>query len=280
MVTPVRNDESINSDTEHSLNSVEEKIQECEITLDSEGNSDTNTEHMNIDSEIGTESRKNLVFNYYNVGKENEKGNRKEILNVIESFKDKRVYVTKKVRMNSEARLNKNNIHSIVLVNVYTFTVLCFSIFSITNETDSKFELLGLIVSIGLFGVSLFVSLFGYREKAIAFKNSYLKINEIEGNLSTLLLNKELTDEELIKGYSACQKEYNEILDKTDNHIDKDFIAYKIGSNNASVSEIVKHIYYKISSSIIWILLYSIPLITMLLIMLAFFEVIKLGSSS
>lgn len=280
MVIPVRSDESTNSDTEQSLNSVEEKIQESETILDSEKNSDTNSEQINIDSEIGTESRKNIVFNYYNNSKEKEKGNRKEIINVIESFKDKRVYVTKKVRMNSEARLNKNNIHSIVLVNVYTFTVLCFSIFSITNETDSKFELLGLIVSIGLFGVSLFVSLFGYREKAIAFKNSYLKINEIEGKLSILLLNKELTDEELIKGYSACQKEYNEILDKTDNHIDKDFIAYKIGSKNATVFEIVKHIYYKMSSLIIWVLLYSIPLITILLVILAFFEVIRFGSSS
>ncbi|WP_342510922.1 SLATT domain-containing protein [Sporosarcina sp. FSL K6-1522] len=270
MDIPVRNDESVSSDTEHSLNSAEEKIQESETTLGSEKNRATNSERMNLESETETEFREKLVFNYYNVSKENEKGYRKEILNTIKNFKDKRVYVTKKVRMNSEARLNKNNIHSIILVNVYTFTVLCFSIFSITNETDLKFELLGLIVSMGLFGVSLFVSLFGYREKAIAFKNSYLKINEIEGNLHTLLLNMELTDEELIKAYSVCQKEYNEVLDKTDNHIDKDFIAYKIGSNNATVSEIIKYIYYKISSSIIWVLLYSIPLITMVLMILAF----------
>lgn len=280
MEIPDRDDKRISNDTEHSLDLAKENILESETTLDIEKNNDTNTEPMNIGSDIENEPEKTVVFNYYNIGKETEKINHKEILNEIESFRDKRVYITKKVRMNSEARLNKNNIHSIILVNVYTFTILCFSIFSITNETDSKFELLGLIVSIGLFGVSLFVSLFGYREKAIAFKNSYLKINEIEGKLSILLLNKELTDEELIKGYSTCQKEYNEVLDKTDNHIDKDFIAYKIGSSNATASEIVKHIYYKTSSLITWILLYSIPFITMLLIILAFFEVIQLGSSS
>lgn len=280
MEIPDRDDKRISNDTEHSLDLAKENILESETTLDIEKNNETNPEHMNIGSDIKNEPEKTVVFNYYNIGKETEKINHKEILNEIESFRDKRVYITKKVRMNSEARLNKNNIHSIILVNVYTFTILCFSIFSITNETDSKFELLGLIVSIGLFGVSLFVSLFGYREKAIAFKNSYLKINEIEGKLSILLLNKELSDEELIKGYSSCQKEYNEILDKTDNHIDKDFIAYKIGSSNATASEIVKHIYYKTSSLITWILLYSIPFITMLLIILAFFEVIQLGSSS
>lgn len=31
MVIPVRNDESISSDTEHSLNSIEEKIQESKL---------------------------------------------------------------------------------------------------------------------------------------------------------------------------------------------------------------------------------------------------------
>ena len=54
--------------------------------------------------------------------------------------------------------------------NYYTFGVLAFSIWTLVSE-DSNMSLLTVVASVGLFGLSIFVSAIGYREKALRIKN-------------------------------------------------------------------------------------------------------------
>ena len=69
--------------------------------------------------------------------------------------------------MDSEARMNHNNIISIFIVNYYTFMILALSVISLIldDKYSSSLTILTTIVSIALFGISLFISLYGFKEK-------------------------------------------------------------------------------------------------------------------
>lgn len=238
-----------------------------EVELDSnELNIDEPTADEQTLDESATENKEATPV-IVTVDNEDTLQNRQEIINDITEFRDRKVYVTKKTRMNSEVRLNRNNIHSIILVNVYTFTILCYSIISIKYEANDIFTLMSVIVSVALFGVSLFVSLYGFREKALAFKNSYLEMSGIENKLSILLLRKDLSNEELTSKFSEYQDNYTEILNKIDNHVEKDFIKYKVNSNNVTAEDIIKHGFHKFLSIIMWGIFYSIPVISLIIIL-------------
>jgi SMODS and SLOG-associating 2TM effector domain family 5 len=141
-----------------------------------------------------------------------------EIKNLINN----RVWVTKKARMEAEARMNRNNFFMTLLVNYYTFIVLAFSIWTLVSENNNM-SLLTVIASVGLFGISIFVSAVGYREKALQFKESYLSLNELEFDLKYLLRNENLEESLVINDLKLYEKKYNEILTKSENHNDLDF---------------------------------------------------------
>jgi hypothetical protein len=141
----------------------------------------------------------------------------------IKTLKDDRVWITKKARMEAEARMNRNNFLSQILVNYYTFGVLAFSIWTLVSQ-NNYMSLLTVVASVGLFGMSIFVSAIGYREKALQYKESYLNLSELEFELKNLLRNKEMKDPEIVAELDKLEKRYTEILSKSDNHIDSDFI--------------------------------------------------------
>lgn len=144
----------------------------------------------------------------------------------ITNFRDNRVYITKKVRMNAEERMNRNNLHSIIILNIYTFILLCYSINALSSPVDKYLSIVTLIVSLAVFGVSLFVSLYGFREKALAYKMSHLELAEIETHLDILELDCHSNHKELLKLFKIYQLEYHKIMSKTDNHKKIDYIKY------------------------------------------------------
>ncbi|MED0681608.1 SLATT domain-containing protein [Bacillus sp. 22446] len=146
----------------------------------------------------------------------------------IESLKDNRIWITKKARMEAEARLNRNNLFAQLLVNYYTFVVLAFSIWTLVSQ-DKVMSLLTVIASVGLFGVSIFVSSAGFREKALQFKDSYSNLNELEFELNNLLrISDSIGIYELIKRLKEYEIQYNNILNKIDNHKDVDYIKVRL----------------------------------------------------
>jgi hypothetical protein len=146
-----------------------------------------------------------------------------QIINEIKYLSNDRIWKTKKARMEAEERLNKYNFLSNLLVNYYTFFVLAFSIWTLISE-DTDISLLTVIASVGLFGVSLFLSYVGFREKAIQFKDSYQRLDELDIDVKSLLRKSNtITVEELINILNSYEKKYNEIISKTDNHSSIDY---------------------------------------------------------
>ncbi|KML07130.1 SLATT domain-containing protein, partial [Rossellomorea marisflavi] len=168
----------------------------------------------------------------------------KTLIDEITHFKEQRVWVTKKTRMESEARMNNNNIFSLFVVNFYTLIVLSLSIVglvSIDEEIIDRISVLTVISSVALFGISLFVSLYGYKEKANSYKQCYLDLTRIESQCQNLILS-DLDYKSRISNFNEIKKEYNHILEKTDNHSNADRLVYL--RNNKKLDSLENQIAY------------------------------------
>lgn len=146
-----------------------------------------------------------------------------EIIDEIKYFANERIWKTKKARMEAEARLKSNHLISNILINYYTFFVLGFSIWSLVLESESEkakyVTLMTLISSVGLFGVSLLITTLGYREKAVQFKESYIKLDSLESDFKHLLRSMyRMQKEEVIDEFHSLEKKYFDILTLSDNH--------------------------------------------------------------
>ncbi len=146
--------------------------------------------------------------------------------NLVDEIKylvDERVWKTKKIRMEAEARLNRNNLVSVIILNYYTFVVLAFSIWSLildpTSQITTRISLMLVIASVGLFGVTLFLSTVGFKEKAVQFKDSYVRLDNLENGIRNLLRNMEFLDKQrVIVELQQFEEKYNEIISLSDNH--------------------------------------------------------------
>lgn len=172
----------------------------------------------------------------------------------IEKLMNDRVWVTKKVRMEAEARMNFYNIFTQILVIYYTFFVLAFSILSLVFANDG-ISLMTVIASVGLFGISIFVSAIGYREKAIQYKVSYISLNELEFNLKSLLRNPDMDYSLILEKFKEYETKYNEILNVSENHSIVDYLKIRMRKNTDITSK-DKFKYYSIK-----ILTYSIGVV-------------------
>jgi len=191
------------------------------------------------------------------------------LMDEITHFKDNKVWVTKKTRMESEARMNNNNVFSLIVVNFYTLIVLALSILGLVisnQDLVDKITVLTLISSVALFGISLFVSLFGYKEKAIAYKQCYLDLTKIESQCQDLLL-EDIDNSKKFYKFNEIKKEYNHILEKTDNHSYIDRLVYL--KNNKKLNTLEDQISYKKYSFTNWtfkILIFIIPFTALVLL--------------
>jgi hypothetical protein len=192
-----------------------------------------------------------------------------DLLKKIEHFKDNRVWVTKKTRMESETRMNNNNIFSLFVVNFYTLVVLSLSILGLViteQEMADKISLLTVIASVVLFGISLFVSLYGYKEKANAYKECYLDLTDIESQCQDLLLEELDYQKRLIK-FNEIKKEYKHILEKTDNHSSVDRLVYlKTNKKLNSIEDQISYYRYKFTNKVIKVSLFIIPIVALILL--------------
>jgi hypothetical protein len=211
-------------------------------------------------SNISKEEIKKLMIE---IDEEDKK--RESVKEEIKSLKDYRVWTTKKARMEAEARMNRNNIFSQLLVNYYTFGVLAFSIWTLVSE-DNNLSLLTVVASVGLFGLSIFVSAIGYREKALQYKESYLSLNELEFTLKNLLRDKKVNEPDVIKELNSLEKKYTEILNKSENHNNIDYIKVLIKHNmKVSSGDLIKFYIRKILFYIFALLLIIAPIILTLI---------------
>lgn len=190
-----------------------------------------------------------------------------DINSEVEILLDK-IWITKKSRMESEARMKRNANLANTVVAYYTFFVLSFSIWALVLDVTKKSTLIvnvaAVIASVGLFGVSLLISTFNYVEKSFQYKHSYLSLDELEHKISHFKrCIPTLNDDQKLNELYSLELEYNNILTKTENHDNIDYIKMLIDKNHPKATPEMKNDYkfYRIKNKFISIILFVSPLL-------------------
>lgn len=155
-----------------------------------------------------------------------ENGNMTELKGRIKSFRENQVWVTRKIRIESESRFESINKYNLFIVNYYTFTLLCLSVMALTDINSEYLTIMTVCMSIALFGTSIYISIYGYKEKALAFKMCYLELQHLEAKLECLELENEKSYREILLDYQNLKEEYKKILSMSDNHSESDRYKY------------------------------------------------------
>ncbi|GEN44468.1 SLATT domain-containing protein [Alkalibacillus haloalkaliphilus] len=146
----------------------------------------------------------------------------------IEGFIDKNIWVTRKSRIEAEARMIRNHNFLQFTLVYYTFFILAFSIWLLVTE-NYNISIFTVILSVGLFGFNIYFNSIGFNEKALKYKESYLELTQLQYKMEQLL-----DEEEGIKTeeFHDLKSDYQQILSKTDNHSELDYLKVLIKHNN------------------------------------------------
>lgn len=156
----------------------------------------------------------------------------KDLYGKIEKFIHDRVWETKKTRMNSEERYLRYNFFSEVILNEYSVCMLALSVITL-SKADARFDLLNLVLSILLLGVTLIVTCLRFKETANEYKNSYTQLILIEDQLENLLLKikEQYLEEDPYDSFLNIKNNYQTILSNTPNHKYIDYLRMKKNSD-------------------------------------------------
>lgn len=137
-----------------------------------------------------------------------------------------RIWLTKKCRMESENRLNRYDTISKLLITYYSLFIIILSLSDIINCSEN-FNFSIISYSILILILSLIVSSMRFKERALSYKQCYIKLNE--------LLHEATQIEEKSQNEEDVFKKYNEILNLTENHSEIDY--YKVKYYDKSIEK-------------------------------------------
>lgn len=126
-----------------------------------------------------------------------------------------KIWLTSKTRMNSEIRLKRYDLYANILIISYSFTLICISIANSISPNDNLEDIPLVVLSLGVFTLSIIVYFSDFRGKAATFRECYLRLDK-------------LNDTE--KSEETLTKLYHEILHGYPNHADVDFYKLVIGN--------------------------------------------------
>ncbi|WP_455757640.1 SLATT domain-containing protein [Sulfurimonas sp.] len=183
------------------------------------------------------------------------------------NFSD-RVWKTRKSRINASERLKLNDFISQVLITYYSLFIIVITIVDMKNN-DINFEVLTLILSILILVISVFIFAMNYKERSLRLQNTYIKIDKISREISK----KEKANEDL----SELERQYDEILECSENHSSCDYIQvlfeikddenYKKENQPFTFISWVSFIWCKAKKVLYMLILFAIPIITLLSIL-------------
>jgi len=183
------------------------------------------------------------------------------------NFND-RVWKTRKSRINASDRLKSNDFISQVLIVYYSLFIITITIVDIQNNSIN-FEILTLILSILILVISTFIFAMNYKERSLRLQNSYIKIDKISRQISK--------KENLNEDISQLEKEYDDILECSENHSYCDYlkVMFAVRNNKDYIKENqpftylswVSFLYCKVKKVLFVLILFGIPIITLLSIL-------------
>jgi hypothetical protein len=133
-----------------------------------------------------------------------------------------RIWFTRIARIYSEKRLLRNEHHSQLLLMFYSVYIIALSVTQLKFKPipDDASSVLGIILSVTLFGLSFHLSARRFSDRAQSFKENYTHLQELSGRLE--LAECKSDPAELQKVIEYVQAEYRSAIAYNENHTTMD----------------------------------------------------------
>ncbi len=162
----------------------------------------------------------------------------KELYNNFLSLKN-RVWKTYKSRINTAERLKKNNEFIAFLSIYYSAVLAAVSILNYVNKNQNM-DVCTIVLSVMVTILFLYFEGRNYKERYIKMKTNYNELNllyyKIECAIELKNMNKDI--------FEKFSKNYIELLDGVENHLEKDYIKYALKDKEVSVDKFSIFKYY------------------------------------
>ncbi|MCD5360323.1 SLATT domain-containing protein [Chromobacterium aquaticum] len=153
------------------------------------------------------------------------------LINLIETTKD-RIWFTRIARIQAEKRLLRNELHAQLLLMTYSIYSITLSVILLKFKIipDDIGTILGIIISITLFGLSFLLNSMGFSARAQRFKENYIHLQTLINQLDLALCT---TDSDSLKtAIKTTQEQYASAISNCENHTTTDdYIARFLYSN-------------------------------------------------
>lgn len=190
--------------------------------------------------------------------------NEKNILKSnLENFKDNKVWVTKKIRMDAEERMKlKNNIINYFLI-YYSASLAVMSFLTLYNHHGFDISLFSSMIALVLPSANIYQYKANYSQKEEQYRRSYTALSKLESEIDTYLTNG------TIDNNAVCEfkNRYEDILTKYDNHETIDYKLFLLKKDKDKLSKIDKSKIY-FWKVIIFLMTASILLFPVILILI------------
>lgn len=148
-----------------------------------------------------------------------------------------KMWATKGARFVADERCKKIYSLSSFTIAFLSFEVIAISIYSLTGNFENIIEskvitALTLILSILFLVLSIFENAKNYNVKAKDYHNCGLEIGKVYSKLKLILAKNNNEDYNEQEELDILQKEYEDILDKYENHEEIDYLQFQVNKKN------------------------------------------------
>lgn len=188
----------------------------------------------------------------------------------LKDFNEKKVWVTKKIRMDSEERMRtKNNLINYFLI-YYSASLAVMSFLNLYESNGFNISLFASIISLILPSANIYQYKANYSKKEEEYRECYTELSNLESNINLYLVSSEIKADKV----QEFKTEYENILKKYINHetIDYKLFLLKHGDSKLRDWEKFKLNFRKVMFNIFGFLLVVFPF---LLIVIKIYLILK-----
>lgn len=153
-----------------------------------------------------------------------------KLLENLEKFINSKIWVTKKIRMESEKNLIKRNTILNYTLIYYSGCLAVMSYLTLATKGSFNLTVVAGVIAVILPSVNIFQYKADYSRRAANYKECYLNLENLENECKFLISQKKdnaIEQTEFVKIEQGIYKEYYKILSMCENHSDFDYYMFR-----------------------------------------------------
>lgn len=183
---------------------------------------------------------------------------------------ENKIWETRKARINASERLRRMDVYTKFITNYYSLMVVLYSVLGVyPHKAKIDVSVPLLIVSIAVFGASLYINSMNYGERANDLKSCYIKLDTLVNELR-ILRAQSTNASGSIDQFREIEHMYTELLDGVENHSIFDY--WEFLRTNETDKKLSSHqttmlLLNKIGGVVVKVFFILVPMFPLLLLM-------------